>query len=159
MTIVTGRAQWYGSFRHGTGSLSTVTTNTVREAPYTFASRFEGAPGAIPEELLVTGHAGCYNHALANIALKNGVGVESIRTTAELVMGTDDRGSDGHGYSVEGIHLIVEADLLGVSDDVFADLTEQARALCSISKILTVPITLAATRTGDAHARNDGDST
>ncbi|MDT5172195.1 MAG: lipoyl-dependent peroxiredoxin [Mycobacterium sp.] len=88
MTIVTGQSQWYGSFKEGTGTLSTTTTDTLREAPYTFASRFEGAPGAIPEELLVTGHAGCYNHALANIAFKAGVTVESITTTAELTMGT-----------------------------------------------------------------------
>src|SRR4051794_31777041 len=109
MTIVTGSSHWHGSFFHGTGTLSTDTTDTVRHAPYTFASRFEGAPGAIPEELLVTGHAGCYNHALANIARKNGATVESITTTAHLTMGTDDQGSDGHGYSVEGIHLIVVA--------------------------------------------------
>lgn len=147
MTIVTGQSQWFGSFKEGNGSLSTKTTDTVHEAPYTFASRFEGAPGAIPEELLVTGHAGCYNHALANIALKNGATVESISTTAELTMGTDDQGSDGHGYSVEGIHLIVAANLPGITDETFAELTEQARALCSISKILKVPITLDATRT------------
>ena len=146
MPIVTGQSQWYGSFKEGTGTLSTRTSDTVRDATYTFASRFEGAPGGIPEELLVTGHAGCYNHALANIALKNGATVESIDTTAELTMGTDDQGSDGHGYSVEGIHFVVAANVPGITDEQFAELTEQARALCSISKVLTVPITLDATR-------------
>lgn len=146
MTIVTGQSQWYGSFKEGTGTLSTKTTDTIREAPYTFASRFQGASGAIPEELLVTGHAGCYNHALANIAFKVGVTVQSITTTAELTMGTDSQGSDGHGYSVEGIHFTVAADLPGISDEQFAELTEQARALCSISKILRIPITLEASR-------------
>lgn len=107
MTIVAGSSQWYGSFFEGTGTVSTDTSDTIHAAPYTFASRFEGAPGAIPEELLVAGHAGCYNHALANIARKNGAEVQSISTRAELTMGTDDQGSDGHGYSVEGIHLIV----------------------------------------------------
>jgi lipoyl-dependent peroxiredoxin len=146
MTIVTGSSQWYGSFFEGTGNLSTATTDTIRNAPYTYASRFEGAPGAIPEELLVTGHAGCYNHALANIARKNGVAVESINTTAELTMGTDNQGSDGHGYSVEGIHLIVQADLPDITDEKFQEIADDARKLCSISKILQVPITLDATR-------------
>lgn len=150
MTVVTGQSQWQGSFKEGTGTLSTKTTDTVREAPYTFASRFEGAPGAIPEELLVTGHAGCYNHALANIAFKVGVTVQSITTTAQLTMGTDNQGSDGHGYAVEGIHLIVTADLPGTTDEHFAELTEQARALCAISKILRIPITLDASRTATA---------
>jgi len=146
MTIVTGSSQWYGSFFEGTGNLSTETTDTIRSAPYTYASRFEGAPGAIPEELLVTGHAGCYNHALANIARKNGVAVESIITTAQLTMGTDNQGSDGHGYSVGGIHLIVQADLPGITDEKFQEIADDARRLCSISKILRVPITLDATR-------------
>jgi osmotically inducible protein OsmC len=146
MTIVTGSSQWYGSFFEGTGNLSTETTDTIRSVPYTYASRFEGAPGAIPEELLVTGHAGCYNHALANIARKNGVAVESITTTAQLTMGTDNQGSDGHGYSVEGIHLIVQADLPDITDEKFQEIADEARKLCSISKILRVPITLDATR-------------
>jgi lipoyl-dependent peroxiredoxin len=146
MTIVTGSSQWYGSFFEGTGNLSTETTDTIRSVPYTYASRFEGAPGAIPEELLVTGHAGCYNHALANIARKNGVAVESITTTAQLTMGTDNQGTDGHGYSVEGIHLIVQADLPDITDEKFQEIADEARKLCSISKILRVPITLDATR-------------
>lgn len=146
MTIVAGSSQWNGSFLDGTGTLSTDTSDTVRDAPYTFASRFEGAPGAIPEELLVTGHAGCYNHALANIARKNGITVRSISTTAQLTMGTDNQGSDGHGYSVDGIHLIVRADLPGASDAQFQEVAEDARRLCSISKILRVPITLDAAR-------------
>lgn len=147
MTTVTGRSEWTGSFFDGTGTLSTQTTDTLRDAPYTFGSRFEGAPGAIPEELLVTAHAGCYNHALANIARKDGVVVESISTTAELTMGTDDQGTDGHGYSIERIHLIVKADLPGITDARFGELAEQARALCAISKILRVPISLEASRT------------
>jgi osmotically inducible protein OsmC len=113
-------------------SLSTATTDTVREAPYTFASRFEGAPGAIPEELLVTGHAGCYH--------------------SRTHMGTENQGTDGHGYSVEGIHFVVAAEL-----------TEQARALCSISKILRIPVTLNASRIttandprGNRHRRRRG---
>ncbi len=146
MTIVTGSSRWYGSFLEGAGNLATETTDTIRNAPYTYASRFEGASGAIPEELLVTGHAGCYNHALANIARKNGVAVESITTTAQLTMGTDNQGPDGHGYSVEGIHLIVRADLPDITDEKFQEIADDARRLCSISKILRVPITLDATR-------------
>jgi lipoyl-dependent peroxiredoxin len=91
---------------------------------------------------VVTGHAGCYNHALANIARKNGVTVESITTTAQLTMGIDDQGTDGRGYSVEGIHLIVRADLPGIIDEKFLEIADDARRLCAISKILRVPITL-----------------
>lgn len=138
--IVTGQSQWHGSFYEGTGTLSTLSSQTVDSAPYTFASRFEGALGAIPEELLAAGHAGCYNHALANIARMNDVTVDAITTTAELTMGTDDR-----GYSVDGIHLVVTASLPGVSEATFAEIAEGARSGCAISKALRVPITLDAT--------------
>jgi lipoyl-dependent peroxiredoxin len=138
--IVTGHSQWYGSFFEGTGTLSTITSQTIPSAPYTFASRFEGAPGAIPEELLAAGHAGCYNHALANIARKNQLAVDAITTTAELTMGTDEL-----GYSVDGIHLVVTATLPGVSEAKFAEIAEGARSGCAISKALRVPITLDAT--------------
>jgi osmotically inducible protein OsmC len=151
MTVVAGHSDWYGSFTEGTGTLSTLSTDTIRSATYTFASRFQGAPGASPEELLATGHAGCYNHALANIALKKGVTVDSITTTVELTMGTDNKGSDGHGYSVERIHLVVQADIPGIADVDFQDIAEEARTSCAISKALRVPITLGATRTATAH--------
>ncbi len=104
MTVVTGSSQWYGSFFEGTGNLSTETTDTIRGVAYTYASRFEGAPG------------------------------------------TDNQGSDGHGYSVEGIHLIVQADRPDITDEKFQQIADDARKLCTISKILRVPITLDASR-------------
>ncbi|MDT5001368.1 MAG: OsmC-like protein [Mycobacterium sp.] len=61
-------------------------------------------------------------------------------------MGTDDQGLDGHGYSVESVHLIVHGDLPGITDEQFEQLADEARRLCAISKILRVPITLGATR-------------
>jgi osmotically inducible protein OsmC len=138
--IVTAGSHWDGSFFEGTGTLSTTTTKTVEAAPYTFASRFEGAPGAIPEELLAVGHAGCYNHALANVARKRGVAVESIDTSVELTMGKDDR-----GYVVDGIHIVVSAALPGVTEETFLEIAEGARVGCAISRALRVPITLDAT--------------
>jgi len=72
--------------------------------------------------------------------------VESITTTAQLTMGTDSQGPDGHAYSVDGIHLIVRADLPDATDAQFQELADDARRLCSISKILRVPITLDAAR-------------
>jgi lipoyl-dependent peroxiredoxin len=47
---------------------------------------------------------------------------------------------------VEGIHLIVQADLPDITDEKFQEIADDARKLCSISKILRVPITLDATR-------------
>ena len=60
-----GHSTWSGSWKQGAGTISTA-TDSVRGQPYSYASRFDGAPGASPEELLAAAHAGCFNQALAN---------------------------------------------------------------------------------------------
>lgn len=140
--ITVGTSDWRGAFKDGEGTIST-TTPTLPDAPYTFASRFEGAPGAIPEELLAAGHAGCFNHALANISGQNGLEVESAHTSVELTMGTDD-----HGPAITGIHVTTDARIPGATEEKFQQIAEGARAWCSFSKALSVEITLAATLVG-----------
>ncbi|MGW7672798.1 OsmC family peroxiredoxin [Streptomyces sp. NPDC054775] len=119
------------------------TTDTLNSTPYTFASRFEGAPGAIPEELLAAGHAGCFNHALANISGQKNLTVESVTTAVELSMGTDD-----HGPTLTGIHVPTTARIPGASQEKFQEIAEGARAWCAFSKALSVEITMDATLAG-----------
>ena len=45
-----------GSFKAGSGAFS---------GPYTFATRFEGAKGTNPEELIAAAHAACFSMALS----------------------------------------------------------------------------------------------
>jgi osmotically inducible protein OsmC len=134
-----GSAVWDGTFHGGTGTISTKSA-TLSEYPYSFASRFEDAEGASPEELLAAGHAGCYNHALANIFHKNGLAVGTIRTSVEVDMG-DDVVSPG----IRGIHITVEAWMPDVTEDRFQEFAERAARTCAISRALTVGITVTAT--------------
>ncbi|MGJ6968833.1 OsmC family peroxiredoxin [Streptosporangium sp. G11] len=138
--IVSGTSHWRGTFRNGKGTISTATTNTLSGVSYTFASRFEGAPGAIPEELLAAGHAGCFNHALANISGQNDLTVQSVHTSVELTMGTDD-----HGPAITGIHVTTNAKIPGATPQKFQEIAEGARAWCAFSKALSVTVTMTAT--------------
>jgi lipoyl-dependent peroxiredoxin len=138
--IVHGSASWLGNFHEGTGTISTG-SDTLNNSPYSYASRFEGAPGANPEELLAAAYAGCLNHALANITSLAGHRVVSIDTTAEVITGRDERGP-----AVLAIHLSTRADIAEVDDVLFQDLAVRAQAGCALSKIMTVPVTLTATR-------------
>ncbi|SEO46548.1 OsmC family peroxiredoxin [Actinacidiphila rubida] len=138
--IVVGTSDWRGAFRDGEGTVSTATTDTLPNAPYTYASRFDGAPGAIPEELLAAGHAGCFNHAVANISGQKGLTVESVHTSVEVTMGTDD-----HGPAITGVHITTDATIPGATEDTFRQIAEGARAWCAFSKALSVEITLKAT--------------
>lgn len=44
----------------------------------------------------------------------------------------------------------MQADLPGITDEEFHEIADDARRLCSISKILRVPITLDATRISES---------
>jgi osmotically inducible protein OsmC len=136
--LASGSAVWNGSFHEGTGTISTASA-ALSEHPYSFASRFQGAEGASPEELLAAAHAGCYNHALANAFHKNGLRVGTIRTTVEV-----DMGSDVVSPRIGGVHITVEAQMPDVTQDRFQELAERAARTCAISKALSVDITVTA---------------
>lgn len=132
--IATGSADWAGSFHEGTGTLTTA-SGRLDAQPYTFASRFRGADGASPEELLAAAHAGCYNHALANIFFKHGLQVGTIRTTAEVDMG-DDAVTPG----IAGVRLSVLARVPDVTEEQFQEFAARAGRTCAISKALSVQV-------------------
>jgi osmotically inducible protein OsmC len=135
-----GYSTWQGSWKEGTGTLSTG-SDTLRDSAYSFSSRFEGAPGGSPEELLGTALAGCFNQALANNFGMNEVVADSISTSVTVELGTGD---DGHP-AIKSLHVITEAAVPGISDAVFAHCAERARTHCTLAKIFKSEITLQAT--------------
>lgn len=140
---VNGRSRWHGSFREGDGTISTA-SDTLREVPYTYASRFEGAPGACPEELVAAAHAACVNHAIANIFRMNDLALDSVETSADLAMGQDERGFP----AILGVHFRITARAPDVALDDFRRYADMATNGCAISKALQVPLTHEATLTG-----------
>jgi osmotically inducible protein OsmC len=135
---VRGSSFWSGPFREGNGTISTA-SETLTDEPYTYASRFEGAEGASPEELLAAAHAACFNHAVANIAQVRGLQVQSVTTSASLTMGRDESGP-----AILGVHLDTKAKVSEATKAHFQDLAERARTGCALSKALNVEITLTA---------------
>jgi len=53
-------AVWKGSLKEGKGSISTQ-SGTLKEAQYSFGTRFENGVGTNPEELIAAAHAGCFD--------------------------------------------------------------------------------------------------
>jgi osmotically inducible protein OsmC len=135
----TGFSSWTGSWKSGTGTLST-DTGLFKATPYSYASRFEGAPGASPEELLSVAHAGCFNQALANNFGMIDLEAESIETSVDIDFGTGD---DGHP-AIKRSHITVSAKVPGASDEQFQHCADRARTNCTISKIMNIEITMVA---------------
>src|SRR5580693_7124008 len=81
----TGSAIWRGDLKTGIGALSTH-SGALHETPYGFATRFEGAKGTNPEELIAAAHAGCFTMALSAELGKAGFKPEKIATKATVTL-------------------------------------------------------------------------
>jgi len=131
-------AKWAGELKSGTGTVRL--GSGAFEGKYSFGTRFEGAPGTNPEELLGAAHAGCFSMALNLGISQAGFAAEYVDTTAEVQMDKVDG-----GMSIVNIKLTTRAKVPGLSKEKFAELAEGMKVNCIISKALSVPMTLDAT--------------
>ena len=134
-----GSAVWRGGIKDGRGAISTK-SGALREAPYGFASRFEGKPGTNPEELIGAAHAGCFTMALSLILGEAKLVAEQMDTIAEVSLEKVD-----DGFAITSVHLTLKAKIPGTDDKTFQELAAKAKAGCPVSKLLNTKITLDAT--------------
>ena len=134
-------SNWQGTWKEGKGTLSTQ-TDTLKEAPYSFSSRFEGTPGGNPEELLGVALAGCFNQAIANNFGMNKLEAESIQTVVEIDLAY---GEDSPSPAIKTVHITVAAKVPNATEEVFQQCAKRASTNCSIAKILKLECSLTAT--------------
>jgi osmotically inducible protein OsmC len=131
-------AVWEGTLAGGNGRLTTE-SRVLEGSPFSFTTRFGGAPGANPEELIAAAHAGCFSMALAFLLGDAKYPPENIHTAAELSFE-----NVGASWTVTGIHLNVVARVPGIADPEFQQIAEQAKRGCLVSRLVAVPVTLEA---------------
>ena len=132
-------ARWHGDLRSGSGTIRV--GSGAFEGPYSFSTRFEGAPGTNPEELLGAAHAGCFSMAFALGLAKAGHPPKSIETA--VVVHLD---KVGEGFGITGIDLTTRGEVTGLSEAEFQRLANEAKVNCIVSKALAgIPMTLVAT--------------
>jgi osmotically inducible protein OsmC len=136
----TGFSTWIGTWKEGAGTISTQTT-TLKDAAYSYASRFEGADGASPEELLAAAHAGCFNQALANNFGMISLVATSVETSVSVEMGQDEENTP----AITKLFVTVNANVPGITRAQFDYCAERARSRCSIAKALRCEIGMSAT--------------
>jgi osmotically inducible protein OsmC len=134
-----GSAIWSGGIKDGKGAISTQ-SGAIKDAPYGFASRFEGKPGTNPEELIGAAHAGCFTMALSLILGEANLTAEHMETKATVTL---EKLEDG--FAITAVHLALSAKIPGANQATFAELTQKAKAGCPVSKLLNATITLDAT--------------
>jgi lipoyl-dependent peroxiredoxin len=126
MPVRFAKAQWSGTLKEGKGNLAL--ESGVYEGPYSYASRFETAPGTNPEELLGAAHAGCYAMFLSALLSTNQTPPEQLDVTAKVHL--------GEGPAISKIELSLYAKVPGITPEKFQELAGTAKAGCPISKAL-----------------------
>ena len=127
MATAKASAKWTGTLKEGAGTMAGSSGHL--SAPFTFATRFEGAAGGTnPEELICAAQAGCFSMFLAAQLTNAGHPPTSIETTATVHLGA--------GPTVMKIELETVAVVPGVSTDVFNQKVDFSKKNCPISKAL-----------------------
>jgi lipoyl-dependent peroxiredoxin len=130
-------AVWRGDLKSGRGTISTEST-TLKEAQYSFNTRFENGVGTNPEELIAAAHAGCFTMALSFALQQAGSIADSLETTATLTLENLPQTS----WTVTAIHLETRAKVAGIQPAKFSELANGAKANCPISRLLKAEISL-----------------
>jgi osmotically inducible protein OsmC len=135
-------AVWHGGVPKGNGSLTTL-SGAFKDQPYSVNTRFQsedGRAGTNPEELIAAAHAGCFTMALSAQLTNAGHEPTELKTTATVSIEKQEA-----GWTITAIQLDVTGKVPGVSSEKFAELAENAKKGCPISKALSAtPISMAA---------------
>ena len=105
----TARAHWEGDLKTGKGTIGL--GSGAFEGPYSFKTRFEGAPGTTPEELLGAAHAGCFTMALSLGLTTAGHPPTSLDTSAVVTLG-----KVGEAFAITRIDLTLKGVVPGLSE-------------------------------------------
>ncbi len=138
----TASAVWQGGLKDGKGTLSTE-SGALKDNPYGFNTRFEGAPGTNPEELIGAAHAGCFSMALSMMLGEAGLTAERYR---------DPR----RGHPRQAVRRFrhhcrapgAQGARAGADAQTFEQIANKAKAGCPVSKVLNAKISLDASLDG-----------
>ena len=122
-------AVWEGKLKDGKGKFTA--GSGAFQGPYTFKTRFEGAPGTNPEELLAAAEAACFSMALSGACEKAGHPAASLETSAACTIEMVDGGP-----KITKMELTVKGKVPGLDQAGFAKLASETKSGCPVSRAL-----------------------
>ena len=132
MSISTATGEWNGTFKAGSGTMK---PSHGSDVAFSTATRFEGAQGSNPEEMIGAALAGCFSMALTHALAQKGNAPQQLDVEAAVDFVA--------GKGITGIHLTVQGQVDGIDNDDFVKAAQDAKVGCPVSKALTgVDITL-----------------
>ncbi len=128
MGISKASARWEGGLKDGRGQMKPA---HAAEIPFGVGTRFEGAAGSNPEELIGAALAGCFSMALAAALGRAGLTPTEISTSADVQL---DKEPDG--FRITQIVLTTRAAVPGADAAKFQSIAEETKKTCPVSKAL-----------------------
>ena len=128
----TATGTWHGDLKGGKGSIDS-TSGVLKNTPFTFATRFENAPGTNPEELIAAAHAACFSMAFSNYLSTQGHVPDTVVTKATITL------EDGR---IHKMHLETRGKVAGLDNAAFMRLPDEAEKKCPVSNLLRPGLTI-----------------
>lgn len=125
-------ATWRGNLLEGTGTVSSGTSQRIRDLPVSWSARTAEPEGLTsPEELLAAAHASCFSMAFSSNLAKAGFTAEQLDVTAKITFDKLDA-----GWTVIRSDLVVRGRVPGADEKAFQDAANAAKDGCPISRAL-----------------------
>lgn len=125
-------ANWQSGLKDGQGTFS-VGSGAIKDTPYSFKTRFEGTPGANPEELIAAAHASCFSMAVSAQLGERGITPQSVVTNCDVTF---------ENLTLTTSVLTTTVTAPGADRAKIEEAAAAAKAGCPISKVLKLDIAL-----------------
>jgi lipoyl-dependent peroxiredoxin len=133
MPTRSARTTWTGGLQDGTGRVELVSSG-IATYEVNFPRRAADEAGGVtsPEELIAAAHSACFAMQFSGLLGEAGGTGQSLNVGADVTLGPDPAG----GFRITGIKLTVRGSAEGVSAEKFAEVAQQAKNSCPVSKAL-----------------------
>jgi osmotically inducible protein OsmC len=124
---------WTGGLQDGTGTTELVSSGVGRyEVSFPRRAAEEAGGVTSPEELIAAAHTACFAMQFSAMLGDAGGSGQALDVGAQVRIGPDPAG----GLRITGIKLTVRGSAEGVTAEKFAEVAEQAKKSCPVSKAL-----------------------
>jgi osmotically inducible protein OsmC len=121
-----------GSGKEGNGVLNT-SSGAIKNAQYSYHTRFEDGVGTNPEELMAAAHAGCYSMKLSFILGAAGFTPDEIMTDCYISL---------ENGTITKSELVTRAKVPGIDAEKFQQCAKEAKETCPVSKAYSIEVSL-----------------
>lgn len=130
----TATVQYQGDAKSGMGKLS-VPSEFLLNTPFSVASRFEGAKGTNPEELIAAALVNCFSTVLIMLLTEAGCVDAQIEASVKITL-------DQENSIISEANLYLLADVPNMDKSAFDEIVQEAGEISPVIKLLNTKITL-----------------